>query len=139
MAIVPDNAVEMHPDDAAGLGLAQGDRVRLASASNPEGVAGRLELTRMVRPGCVAVSFHFGHTQFGGTALAVKDAATVFLGGSAVADGDRLVPRQAYRAGINPNDVARLDPALGNTPLTDAVAGIPDFSSTRVRVVKETA
>ena len=56
-----------------------------------------------------------------------------------VADGDRLVPRQGYRAGINPNDVARLDPALGNTPLTDAVAGIPDFSSTRVRVVKETA
>lgn len=139
MAIVPDNAVEMHPDDAAGLGLAQGDRVRLASASNPEGVVGRLQLTRMVRPGCVAVSFHFGHTQFGGTALAVKDAASVFLGGAAVADGDRLTPREAYRAGINPNDVARLDPALGNTPLTDAVAGIPDFSSTRVRVAKETA
>jgi len=32
--------------------------------------------------------------------------------------------------------VSRLDPNLRNTPLVDLISGIPDFSNTRVRIVK---
>ncbi len=136
MEILPENHVELNALDAARLGLRDGDRVRLASASNPGGIEGKVKTTQLVRPGCVAVSFHYGHTQFGGTRLHVRDAASAFLGGSSVADADGLVPRPAFRAGLNPNDVARLDQTQGNTPLVDRVAGIPDFSSTRVKIVK---
>ncbi len=37
---------------------------------------------------------------------------------------------------MNPNMVSRLDEALGNTPMVDLIGGIPDFSSTRVKLVR---
>jgi len=38
--------------------------------------------------------------------------------------------------GVLPNLLGRLDPYLNNTPLVDVLAGIPDFSSTKVRIEK---
>ena len=52
-----------------------------------------------------------------------------------VVDG-RLVADPRYGAGLNTNMLSRLDPRLKNTPLVDLVAGLPDFSNTRVKVVK---
>lgn len=134
MELMPENHVEMHPDDAATLGLRDGDKVRLVSASAAGGVEGRLKCTRLIRPGCLAASFHYGHTQFGGSRLLVRDAASVFQGGRTVADDHGLIPDPRYLTGLNPNDVGRLDPSLAGLPLVDTLAGIPDFSSTRVAV-----
>eukprot|EP01022_Parablepharisma_sp_SALTPOND_P014790 TRINITY_DN2051_c0_g1_i1.p1 TRINITY_DN2051_c0_g1~~TRINITY_DN2051_c0_g1_i1.p1 ORF type:complete len:1642 (-),score=446.74 TRINITY_DN2051_c0_g1_i1:4346-9271(-) len=135
MQIAPTNFVQMHEADADTLGVKDGDEVRLVSVSNPEGVQGRVQRTKLVRPGCVGVSFHFGHSQFGGSKLEVKDAKTAFLGGDAVATAEELRPNPAFRTGLNFNDVGRLDESLANTPLIDLLGGFPDFSSTRVRVV----
>ena len=137
MELLPENMVVMHVDDARGLGLRDGDRVRLVSRSNPGGISGRLRTGRQVRPGCVAVSFHYGHTQHGASRLAVAHAGRVFLGGKEVTDADGLVPDPRRGAGLNPNLVSRLDPRLGNTPVIDLAGGIPDFSSTRVRVTRD--
>lgn len=136
MELAPENHIELHPDDAAPLGLKDGDRARLVSASAPKGISGSVKLTKLLRRGCVAASFHYGHTQFGGSRLAVKDAATVFQGGALITDEQGLVPEPRFLSGLNPNDAARLDPSLANTPLVDTLAGIPDFSSTRVKVQK---
>lgn len=136
LQIAPTNYVQMHAADTDKLGLADGDMVRLFSASNKEGIEGKVQRTNLVRPGCVAVSFHFGHSQFGGTQLPIKDANTVFYGGDAVATKAGLQPRADYLAGLNFNDVARLDENLANTPMVDLLGGFPDFSSTRVRIEK---
>lgn len=136
MEVAPTNFVHMHADDAGRLGLKDMDRVRLASRSNPKGVTGQLKVTRLVRPGTLGVSAHYGHTQFGATRLAIKDAESVFLGGKEVADAGGLKANPKMGAGINFNAVARLDEDFANTPLVDGLGGIPDFSSTRVKVLK---
>lgn len=136
LEIVPENAVHINKADADALGLQTGNRVRLMSRSNPAGVVGKVEVTQLVRRGCVAVSFHYGHTQLGASELAVKAAESVFLGKKAVANGDRVRADPALGSGINPNMLSDLDPALANTPMVEPLSGIPDFSSTRVKLVK---
>ena len=136
MEILPENAVLMHRDDAGAIGLVDGDTVRLVSRSNPKGIRGRLKTTGACRRGCVCVSFHYGHTQLGASSLEVKDGDLVFLGGKRVWQEGRLVPDPALSRGLNPNEVTNLDEALGDTPMVDLVGGIPDFSSTKVRVTR---
>ncbi len=136
MQILPENFVEMNRADAEKLGVKDGDLVRVASKSRPEGIQGKVRTTSLVRPGAVAISFHYGHTQFGASRLYVEKAETVFQGGKEVTDENGLIPNPKFAAGLNFNDIARLDENLGDTPMVDTVGGIPDFSSTRVKVEK---
>jgi tetrathionate reductase subunit A len=136
MEVIGQNYVEMNEKDAAALGVKDHDEVLLSSRSNPNGIRGRVRLTRLIRPGCLGVSFHFGHTEFGGGRLEVKNGPAAFQGGAALFDADRLLTDPTYRAGLNFNDVARLEEGLANTPMVDLVGGIPDFSSTRVKLKK---
>jgi tetrathionate reductase subunit A len=136
MEVFPENFVVINEKDAERLGLESGAPVRLVSRSNPRGVTGKVQVSQLVRPGCLGVSHHYGHTQLGASRLPVKKAEEVFLGGKSVADQDGLIPNPRNGAGINSNDLTRLDENLGNTPMVDPVGGIPDFSSTRVRIEK---
>jgi tetrathionate reductase subunit A len=137
MEIESHNQVEINTRDCQSMGLAAGETVRLTSASNTHGITCQVKPTGLVRHGCVAISFHFGHSQFGGSPLTVKSGETVFLGGHAVIKDDGgLIVDEKLRAGLNFNDVALLDERLGKTPMVDLVGGIPDFSSTRVKIVK---
>jgi anaerobic selenocysteine-containing dehydrogenase len=128
----PENYVVMHRDDAARVGLQDGDLVKLVSASNPEGMwdlkngrrypcGGKLKTTTGIRPGVVAVSWHFGHWAYGSTDVVVDGE---------VVKGD---PRRG--TGINPNAIFRLDPVLKDVPPSDPVGGQQSLP-TRVNVVK---
>jgi formate dehydrogenase major subunit len=56
-SIEPEAFVTIHPDDAARLGVAQGQRVRVTS---PRGsVALRARVTNRECPGAVFIPFHF--------------------------------------------------------------------------------
>jgi tetrathionate reductase subunit A len=136
MEIFPENFVVINVEDAAELNIKSGDRVRLVSQSNRDGIEGKAQVSRLIRPGCVGVSFHYGHTQLGSSGLVVTRGEDVFLGGRAVMKGDMMIPDPKLGTGINPNMVTRLDENLGNTPMVDLVGGIPDFSSTRVKIMK---
>lgn len=134
MELAPTNHVEMNEADAKAAGLKTGDTVRVTSASNAEGIIGTVKTTELIRPGCTGVSFHFGHTQFGGSELEIKDADTAFLGGKTIASATTLKSTPAFRRGLNFNDIGRLDETRGNTPMVDSIGGFPDFSSTQVRI-----
>ncbi len=136
MEIFPENFVVINEKDAAGLGVKSGDSVRLVSRSNRDGIKGKAQVSNLVRPGCVGVSFHYGHSQLGASSLHIASGEKVFLGGRDVMDGEVMIPNPKLGAGINPNMVTRLDENLGNTPMVDLVGGIPDFSSTRVKIIK---
>lgn len=132
----PENHILMHADDAMRLRLKPKDSVRLVSRHNPAGVVGKLQVSRAVKPGCLAVSFHYGHTQFGASTIEGGGLERAFLGAETVVKQGKLVSEPRYGTGVNPNVLSRLDTSLRNTPLVDLVAGIPDFSNTRVGVVK---
>lgn len=134
--IMPENHVYIHEADAAALGIGTGDLVRVSSRSTSAkgGVVGRAKVGPMIRRGCIAISNHYGHSQLGASPLRVGRASEVFLGGPSVAKADRLLPDPSLGRGINSNFVTNLDPALANTPMVDLLGGIPDFSSTQVRI-----
>ena len=90
----------------------------------------------LVRKGCVAIPFHYGHTQMGAGKLYIRDVEYVMLGGLQVGRNGVLRPNPRLGTGGSFNALGRLDTSLGGTPLTDALGGIPDFSSTRVNIVK---
>jgi anaerobic selenocysteine-containing dehydrogenase len=130
----PENYVVMHTEDAARLGLQDGDLVKLVSASNPEGMwdlkngqrfpcGGKVKTTTGIRRGVLAVAWSFGHWAYGATDVVVNGE---------VVKGD---PRRG--GGFNPNAVFRLDPVLKDVTPSDPVGGQQALPS-RVNVVKMT-
>ena len=137
MEIFPENFIVMNKKDADSLGLRDGENARLVSRSNAGGIVGKIKTGNLIRRGCVAVSFHYGHSQLGASGLPIRQAEKVFLGGRQVVDKNGLKPNPKLATGLNPNRISRLDEHLADTPMVDLTAGIPDFSSTRVKIVKD--
>jgi anaerobic selenocysteine-containing dehydrogenase len=132
---LPENFVVMHVDDARREGFEDGDLVKLTSASNPEGVwnlrngrrypvGGKLKTTEGIRPGVVAVSYHYGHWAYGSTEVTIDDV---------VVPGD---PRRG--TGINPNAIVRLDPHLKDVTPSDPIGGQQSLP-TKVKVLRMSA
>ncbi len=107
--------------------------MRLVSATNPNGaydlgngevryVEGRLEAREGIRPGVVAVSWHFGHWAYGSRDVTV--------------DGELVRGDPNRGRGVNPNPVMLEDTSVGNVCLTDPIGGSASFYDTQVRLVK---
>ena len=130
--IRPENYVFMNPKTAREMGLRDGQRVKVVSATNPDGVwdlkngkvvpmVGQLKLTQGIRPGVVAISWHYGHWAYGSSDVVV--------------DGQH-VPGDPKRAtGLCPNAAMRVDPVLKNACLQDLIGGSSSFYDTRIRLV----
>ncbi|TVR19898.1 MAG: hypothetical protein EA387_12620, partial [Nitriliruptor sp.] len=145
---MPENYVEIHPRDAAEYGIATGDRVRIASRSGAaEGVA---KVSARVRPGVLAGTHHFGHTQQGvGEWTITGGAIDAVAGGreyspvlhnmtASNVDGDQVHgdTRRAKR-GFNVNDAMRRnDDVLDDMPLVDNAGGGTVFLDSRVQIEK---
>ena len=132
-ALLPENAVVMNTVDARRLGLKDGDRVKIVSASNPEGVwdllngtkvemTGKLSVVQGMRPGVISFALGFGHFAYGGVDFTVN--------------GERIQGDPRRTRGFHANAAMRVDPYLGNTPLVDPVGGSAVFYDTMVKVVK---
>ncbi len=133
LALLPENSVLMNRRDADRRGLKDGDRVRIHSASNPDGVwdlkngrsraiVGRLKVVEGLRPGVIAFSLGHGHWAYG--------AGDVVIDGQTV-KGD---PRRGL--GIHANAALRVDPVIKNTTLSDLTGGSAVFYDTWVKVTR---
>ncbi len=133
LALLPENFVLMNRRDARKRGLAEGDQVRIKSASNPDGVwdlghgrvkpiEGRVKAVEGIRPGVIAFSLGFGHWAYG--------AGDVTIDGKVVEGDDRR------STGIHANAAMGVDPVLGNTCLSDPVGASAVFFDTYVTVTK---
>lgn len=131
--LLPENPVLMNARDAERLGLADGDQVKIVSASNPEGVwdlqdgthkpmVGKLKVIQGMRPGVISFALGYGHWASGARDIAIND---------------RIIKSDPRRAtGIHANAAMRVDPHLGNVTLQDLVGGSAVFYDTKVKVVK---
>ena len=133
LALLPENSVLMNRRDADRRGLKDGDRIRIHSASNPDGVwdlkngrsrpiVGRLKVVEGLRPGVIAFSLGHGHWAYG--------AGDVVIDGRVV-KGD---PRRGL--GVHANAVLRVDPVIKNTTLSDLTGGSAVFYDTYVKVTR---
>jgi len=130
---LPENYILMNAADAAARGLKEGDRVKIISATNPNGewdlgnggkvpMIGKVKVVQGMRPGVIAFSLSFGHWAYGARDIVVDN---------------QVIKGDARRGtGINANAAMRVDPVLKNTTLIDAVGGSAVFYDTRVKVVK---
>ncbi len=132
LGVAKENYVLMNKVDADRLGLKEGDRVKIVSPTNPDGVwnipnhgtlpvAGKLKVIQGIRPGTVAASWSFGHWAYGASDFII-DGKTI--------QGD---PRRA--TGLCPNAAMYEDPILKNVSLTDPIGGSASFYDTPVNVV----
>jgi anaerobic selenocysteine-containing dehydrogenase len=133
-SVLSEGFVMMNKVDADRLGIKPGDKVKLTSASNPDGVydvkggqpnvpiVGKVKIVQGLRPGVVAFPLGFGHWASG--------ARDITIDGEVVkGDARRAVPLHA-------NSVMRTDPVLKNVTLTDMAGGSAVFYDTKVKVVK---
>lgn len=133
LQVAPENFVLMNERDAKRLGLSDGDRVKVVSPTNPEGVwplgnsrakemVGRVKVVQGILPGVIAFSLGYGHWAYGSSDFVIDGE---------LVKGD---PRRA--TGIHANAAMRTDPVVTNTCLTDPVGASAVFYDTRVKVVK---
>lgn len=133
LALAPENYLLMNAQDAAKLGLRDGEPARIVSATNPDGVwkisdtqtrpmVGKVKVIQGIRPGVIAYSLGHGHWAYG--------ASDIVVDGQVV----KADPRRA--AGFHANAAMRVDPYLKNTTLVDPVGASAVFYDTRVKVMK---
>jgi tetrathionate reductase subunit A len=134
VSVDPENPILINSQDAKQRGWKNGDRVKLISATNLEGtwplkpyaddlpVESILKVVEGLRPGVIAVSFHYGHWAYGSRDVMI--------------DG-KTIPGDPSRArGTCPNAVMRLDKYNTATCLTDPIGGSSSFSDTKINLVK---
>ncbi len=129
LALEPENYVLINRTDADRLGLIDDDNVKLVSATNKDGVwelgphgrrlvAGKVKTCEGLRPGVVAVSWHYGHWAYGSAEVVVN--------------GQRVPGDERRGKGLCPNAVMLLDEGMETTCLTDPIGGSASFYDTPV-------
>jgi anaerobic selenocysteine-containing dehydrogenase len=129
--LMPENGLMMNPLDIKRLNLKDGQKVKVVSATNPQGewdlgagnkkpMVGRIIATETMRPGVISFVLGFGHWATG--------AADVIV------DGITIKGEARRAAGIHANAAMWIDPALKNTCMLDPVGGSVSFYDTHVRL-----
>jgi anaerobic selenocysteine-containing dehydrogenase len=131
-AILPENGVLINPKDADRLGLTNGQRVKVTSATNPSGewdlgagnkkaMVGKVVTTQTMRPGVVSFALGFGHWATGASDVTI--------------DGYLIKGEERRQAGLHANAAMWTDPTVKNTCMFDPVGGSVSFYDTHVKLV----
>lgn len=131
--IANQNFIFLNSQDAKQLDLKYGDKVRLSSKSNPQGiqdlgnnhsryVEGIVNVREGIRPGVVAVSTHYGHWAYGANDIEI--------------DGVVIRGDSRRGKGTHVNPIFRLDDNLRGTTLSEPIGGSASFYDTWVKVLK---
>jgi anaerobic selenocysteine-containing dehydrogenase len=127
MLIIPENYVEISASDAAAMRVETGDRVKVTSASNKEGIVGKARVTQGLKPGVVAISHHYGHWESHARPIEIEEID----GTTTIIEGD-----PSRGAGIQPTQIMRTDKQYPNVSLQDPIGGSCSFYDTWVKVKK---
>jgi len=131
--IIPENSIIINPKDAGRLKIKTGDRVRISSATNPEGawylgngvkkeMIAKVQVTGTIQPGVVTFTIGHGHWATGAADMTV--------------DGKQIKGDRKRSRGLNANAAMWVDPYLKNTCVMDPIGGSASFYDTMVRLTK---
>jgi anaerobic selenocysteine-containing dehydrogenase len=133
MSVLPENKIIINAKTAKELGLKNDDLAKIVSPTNPDGiwdlkngeiipVQGKVHVKQGIRPGVIAVSWHYGHWAYGGNDVVV--------------DGELIKGEKFRRGGLCPNSVMEVDPVLKNVTLQDVIGGSASYYDSKVNLVK---
>ena len=133
LSILPENSIIINTVDAKKLGFKDGDKAKVVSATNQEGIwdlrngtkktmIGKVKVTETIMPGVITFTLGHGHWATGATDVTIDGK---------IVKGD---PRRA--TGIHANAAMWVDPYLKNTCMLDPVGGSVSFYDTKVKLVK---
>ena len=131
--LMPENEIIVNTVDAKRLGLKTGQKVKVVSATNPEGVwdlkngkkkpmVGKVKVTETIRPGIITFTLGHGVWATGGDDMLI--------------DGKLVKGDPRRRAGVHANAAMWIDPHLKNTCMIDKVGGSVSFYDTKVKLIK---
>ncbi len=129
--LMSENRILMNRRDGERLRIKDGDMLRLSSPSNPTGtidlgngtvleIKGKARLIEGMKPGVIAISWHFGHWAYGSRDVEVDGH---------VVQGD---PKRS--TGIAPNPLMLEDDIVKDVCATDPIGGSASFFDTPVTV-----
>ena len=132
-ALMPANGIMVNTKDVDRLGLADGEEVRIVSATNTEGtwdlgngntkhMVGKVIATERMRPGVVSFALGFGHWATGA--------------GDVTIDGYTVKGDKRRQSGIHANAAMWTDPTIKNTCMFDPIGGSVSFYDTHIRLEK---
>jgi anaerobic selenocysteine-containing dehydrogenase len=133
-SLQPENFVLINRSTAQEYGFGDGDLVRVSSVSSngvvdlggraEADVKGKIKTLDGIRPGTVAISWHYGHWNAYGA------SPTIEIDGKGIAADDRRA------MGLCPNAVMERDDSIGGVGLTDPIGGSAAFFNTKVKLEK---
>ncbi|RMF09485.1 MAG: molybdopterin oxidoreductase, partial [Candidatus Neomarinimicrobiota bacterium] len=132
-SIHPENRVLINTRTAREIGVADGDTVKVTSPTNPDGVwdlqngtripvKGKVQTLEGLRPGVVAISWHYGHWAYGANDVII--------------DQQKISGEEKRRKGLCPNALMATDPVLKNVCLQDLIGGSASFYDSFVKLEK---
>lgn len=134
ISLLPENKILISLQDARKLGLKENQKARLVSRDNPEGklhlkdgqnrildMVARVHIVEGLRPGTLAVSWHYGHWAYGSHGVIV--------------DGRAIQGDARRSAGICTNSLLAIDPVLKDVCLSDPIGGSASYSNSRVKLM----
>jgi tetrathionate reductase subunit A len=133
LGINPEGVFIINRLDAERLDIKDGDRVKVVSASNPNGewdlkngdrvpMVGEIKVIEGIRPGVISYSLGMGHWAYGARDVEI--------------DGKTIKGDERRAKGIHANAALHTDPNVSGMSLTDPVGGSAVFYDTKVRLVK---
>lgn len=133
LSVKPENEILINEIDARKLGLKDGDKVKVISATNKEGIwdlrngekkqmIGTVKITETIMPGVVTFYLGYGHWATGASDVVI--------------DGKLIKGDSRRKTGIHANAAMWIDPYLKNTCMIDPVGGSVSFYDTKIKLVK---
>lgn len=133
LSVVPENSIIINPIDAKKLNLKDGDKAKIISATNKDGIwdlkngikkpmIGKVKITETIMPGIITFILGYGHWATGASDILI--------------DGQLIRADSRRATGIHANGAMWIDPYLKNTCMLDPVGGSVSFYDTKVNLIK---
>ena len=133
LSVIPENTILINKIDGQKFGLKEGDKVKIVSETNKEGIwdlkngikkpmVGKVKLTETIMPGVITFILGYGHWATGASDIMI--------------DGKLIKGDKRRETGIHANAAMWIDPYLKNTCMLDPVGGSVSFYDTKVNLVK---
>jgi tetrathionate reductase subunit A len=136
LEIMPENPVEINVNDAARLGIKDGDTVRVSSRGVPKGAIGKAKVTGLIAEGVVGIYHSWGQRGYGAIDMQIDGAKDAIQGMKLGIWNESVFGKQL--AGFIEGSTVKRDPRRGRGIWANELGVIFDYNGNRIMSVDPT-